>query len=267
MAGLSRYDGDTITVYKNSPDNPSSLSDNFVTSLYQDEQGRLWVGTKGGLSEKTNEIAEKLNAPKFRRSDLVTFVSVSQSASSLIMRGLQNAADLIDSFKQVAVDQASAQRRTHNLNKTCREIVATTAGKVRKAGHKIEVDIPIDIEVDGYPGAFGQVITNFIDTALLHAFEGVQGGQMLFNATWISTDRVQVKFSDNGAGILADNLKRIFDPFFTTKLGRGGSGLGLNISYNIVTSLLGGNINVESEIGQGATFIIELPLKAPVQRE
>ena len=90
---------------------------------------------------------------------------------------------------------------------------------------------------------------------------------MLFNATWISTDRVQVKFSDNGAGILEDNLKRIFDPFFTTKLWRGGSGLGLNISYNIVTSLLGGNINVESEIGQGATFIIELPLKAPVQRE
>ena len=136
MAGLSRYDGDTITVYKNSPDNPSSLSDNFVTSLYQDEQGRLWVGTKSALSEKTNEIAEKLNDPKFRRSDLVTFVSVSQSASSLIMRGLQNAADLIDSFKQVAVDRASAQRRTHNLNKTCREIVATTAGKVRKAGTK-----------------------------------------------------------------------------------------------------------------------------------
>ena len=58
VAGLSRDDGYTITVYKNSPDNPSSLSDNFVTSLYQDEQGRLWVGTKGALSEKTNEIAE-----------------------------------------------------------------------------------------------------------------------------------------------------------------------------------------------------------------
>jgi signal transduction histidine kinase len=221
--------------------------------------------TASALHERTNEMSQKLNDPKFRRSDLVAFVSICQDAASLIMRGLQSAADLINSFKQVAVDQTSAQRRVHNLDKTSHEIVATMASKVRKAGHGISIDVPPDINIDGYPGAFGQVITNFVDNALLHAFDGVRGGQMKLTAVRIGADRVRVQFSDNGAGIPESNLRRIFDPFYTTKLGQGGSGLGLNISYNIVTSLLGGDITVKSTPGSGTTFTLDLPLTAPAE--
>ena len=221
--------------------------------------------TASALQERTNEMAEKMNDPKFRRSDLVAFVNLSQDAASLIMRGLQSAADLINSFKQVAVDQTSAQRRLHNLQKTSQEIIATMASKLRKLGHSITVDVPADIEIDGYPGAFGQVITNFVDNAVLHAYDGRRGGQMHLHAARIGAERVRITFSDDGAGIAPGNVKRIFDPFFTTKLGRGGSGLGLNITYNIVTSLLGGDISVKSEIGLGTTFTVELPLTAPAE--
>ncbi len=219
--------------------------------------------TATALQERTNEMSTKMHTAQFRRSELVSFISLCQDAATLIVRGLQSAADLISSFKQVAVDQTSAQRRHHDLEQTTREIVATMASKVRKAGHTLVVDVPPGIEIDGYPGAYGQVITNLVDNALLHAYGDKRGGNMELSALRVTAQLARVQFRDDGVGIPQANLKRIFDPFYTTKLGQGGSGLGLNISYNIVTSLLGGEITVKSVEGQGTTFVINLPLIAP----
>jgi signal transduction histidine kinase len=142
------------------------------------------------------------------------------------------------------------------------EIVATMMSQVRKGGHTLESDIPPAIEMDSFPGPLGQVIINFINNAMLHAFDG-PGGVMQLSASTPSDGRVQIVFSDNGKGVAAEHLPRIFDPFFTTKLGQGGSGLGLNITYNIVTSLLGGHLRVESTLGQGTAFYVDLVLHAP----
>ncbi len=223
--------------------------------------------TATALQERTNEMSTMMHNAQFRRSDLISFVNLCQDAATLIVRGLQSAADLISSFKQVAVDQTSAQRRRHDLEQTTREIVATMASKVRKAGHTLIVDVPPGIEIDGYPGAYGQVITNLVDNALLHAYGDRRGGNMELSALRVSANLTRVQFRDDGVGIAQANLKRIFDPFYTTKLGQGGSGLGLNISYNIVTSLLGGEITVRSVEGQGTTFIIDLPLTAPQESD
>ncbi|MES2129581.1 MAG: two-component regulator propeller domain-containing protein [Pseudomonadota bacterium] len=211
------------------------------------------------LQQRTEEVAAKFDGTAIRRSDLAAFIGSAQEASGLIMRSLMSAADLVNSFKQVAVDQASAQRRRFNLEQASQEIVATMMNQVRKAGHVLELDIPSDIAMDSFPGPFGQVIINFINNALLHAFEKGQAGRMLLSATRLPDDRVQVEFHDNGVGIAPEHLARIFDPFFTTKMGQGGSGLGLNITYNIVTSLLKGHIRVTSAPGEGTTFIMDLP--------
>lgn len=125
------------------------------------------------------------------------------------------------------------------------------------------MDIPSGIVLDGYPGPYGQVLTNLINNATLHAFGSAQGGVMRLQAQVVRNTMVEVHFSDNGVGIAAEHLKRIFDPFFTTKLGQGGSGLGMSISYNIVTSLFGGELEVESTPGAGSCFILRLPLEAP----
>jgi ligand-binding sensor domain-containing protein/signal transduction histidine kinase len=215
------------------------------------------------LQEKTAEVVVKFDDQTIRKSDLASFIAASQEAAGLIMRSLRNAADLVNSFKQVAVDQASAQRRNFYLQQATQEIVATMMNQVRKAGHSLEVRVPGDIVLDSFPGPYGQVIINFVNNALLHAFHERSGGHMFVTASTPQPGRVLIEFRDDGGGIAPAYLQRIFDPFFTTKMGQGGSGLGLNITYNIITSLLGGSIRVESTVGEGTCFFVDLPLSAP----
>ncbi len=214
------------------------------------------------LQQKTLEIEAQMNGAGLRRSDLANYIADARKASELVMRGLNSAADLVNSFKQVAVDRTTEQRRMFNLQQVAHEIVATMMNRIRNANHAIEYDVPDGLAMDSYPGPFGQVIANFINNALLHAFEHKSHGRMKLAAAASGDSHVIITFSDNGSGIAPEHLKRIFDPFFTTKLGQGGSGLGLSISYNIVTSLLGGQISVVSG-PDGTTFTLDLPLTAP----
>ena len=219
------------------------------------------------LADKSDAIDEKIQGPGMKRSDLTNFINDTRHASTLIQRGLNSAVDLLHSFKQVAVDRTTANRRPFDLQQTCHEIVATMMNQIRKSGHGLHIDIVPGITLNSYPGPFGQVLTNLINNALLHAFDDQQQGDMWLSGQMLASGTVSIQFRDNGCGIAEPNLCRIFDPFFTTKLGRGGSGLGLSISYNIVTSLLKGNIRVQSTPGSGTTFLLELPLEAPDKTE
>ncbi|MBI3229265.1 MAG: GAF domain-containing protein [Burkholderiales bacterium] len=218
-----------------------------------------------GFQEQTDDIRLKLERQQLRHADLVQFLAEAQEASVLILRGLTSAADLVNSFKQVAVDRTTAQRRSFDLAQTCHEIVATMMSQIRNTGHQIELDIPTGIKLTSYPGPLGQVLTNLINNALLHAFEHTAKGHMLLSARQDAPGRVMIQFRDNGGGISAQHIKRIFDPFFTTKLGQGGTGLGLSISYNIVGSLLQGQLQVQSAVGKGTVFTLDIPLYTPEQ--
>ena len=214
------------------------------------------------LQEKTSDIAARFDAATLRRSDLADYMAASREAAGLIMRSLHNAAELVNSFRQVSVDQASVQRRRFDLAQACQEIAATMMNTVRLAGHQLALEVPPGIVMDSYPGPLGQVLINFVNNALLHAFEG-QRGNMLLAAALLDGGMVRIVFRDDGRGIAPEHLARIFDPFFTTRMGQGGTGLGLNITWNIVTTLLGGSVRVDSSPGQGTAFILELPLRAP----
>jgi signal transduction histidine kinase len=127
------------------------------------------------------------------------------------------------------------------------------------------IEIPEDITLDGYPGPYGQVLTNLVNNVLLHAYGDRSGGTIRLQARRLHPAQVEIRFSDDGMGIAAQNLARVFDPFFTTKLGQGGSGLGMSISYNIITSLFGGEFEVRSTPGEGTCFVMHVPLQAPQQ--
>lgn len=219
--------------------------------------------TSSTLREKTTSFITQLEQGGVRRSELSAYLNDAEHASQLIENGLTAAADLVSSFKQVAVDQASSKRRRYQLSRVCSDVIATMMAKIRQAGLEVELDIPSSIEMDSYPGPFDQVICNLVNNAILHGFEGQSGGQIKIAARLLPHAQVEIRFSDNGKGIPQENLNRIFDPFFTTKLGKGGSGLGLNIVHNIVTTLLGGQIRIESVRGEGAVFLLTLPLTAP----
>lgn len=219
--------------------------------------------TSSTLHAKTTEFAQKILDGGIRRSDLNNYLSAATHASELIEHGLKSAAELIASFKQVAVDQASSKRRRFHVNKVCHDVIATMMAKIRQAGLQISMDIPMQIEMDSFPGPFDQVICNLVDNAILHAFDGKNDGHIWITAALLDQGTIEIRFADNGVGIPEENMSRIFDPFFTTKLGQGGSGLGMNIVYNIVTDLLGGQIHIESEDNAGTCFVMQLPLVAP----
>lgn len=212
------------------------------------------------LQEQSVLFLRKLTENTVKRSDLNQFTATINNANELLLRNLMSASDLVSSFKQVSVDQTSQKRRLFNLRKTTLEVIRTLHNLIHKHGHTLDIDIPDDIEFNSFPGPYGQVLTNFINNAILHAFENRENGKMLLRAHKTPDNQVQVIFSDNGKGIEAQDLRRIFDPFFTTKLGRGGSGLGLSIVHNLVTTIMHGSIAVDSAPGMGTRFTLNLPL-------
>lgn len=218
------------------------------------------------LSSRTEEFVKECEQ-NLRKSDLLDYIDHANQACLLLERSLVRAADLINSFKRVAADQTSSQRRPFDLRETLLEIASTLRPSFKKSGHELILEIPPGIEMESYPGPLGQVIGNLINNALLHAFDDLQNGNMRLSVSReAEQDQVRIVFCDDGAGIPAASLNRIYDPFFTTKLGAGGSGLGLNIVHNIVTGILAGEIEVSSAPGHGTRFQIRLPRVAPCQK-
>ncbi|TXI91450.1 MAG: hypothetical protein E6Q34_07230 [Burkholderiaceae bacterium] len=219
--------------------------------------------TASSLDEITGVFVEEVRTGTVRRSRLDAYAEKAKTACELLIRNLANAADLITSFKQIAVDQTSDQRRQFELKPMVKEILFTLSNRLRRDEHEVHIDISDDIQMDSFPGPLGQVLTNLVMNAVIHGFENQRGGSIVLRGRKLDANRVHIQMLDNGHGIQAEHLQRVFEPFFTTKMGQGGSGLGLHITYNIVTGVLGGSITVESVLGKGTHFDIIVPLCAP----
>jgi signal transduction histidine kinase/ligand-binding sensor domain-containing protein len=219
------------------------------------------------LQEQCLALRSAVDEGRLKRSDLDQFLVTLFEASGLIVRSIGRAHELVSSFKQVAVDRSSSQRRSFDLAVVAREALDMLAPSLRHAAWRVELAIPKGIVLESYPGAIGQIMTNMVNNAALHAFPEGQEGLLRIDAEVLEqTGEVLVRFSDDGDGMEEDICRRVFDPFFTTRMGRGGTGLGLNIVYNLVTQLLGGTISVQSAPGAGTCFEIILPLVAPTGR-
>ncbi|WP_394126486.1 ATP-binding protein [Vibrio hepatarius] len=201
-----------------------------------------------------------------RRSVLDSYIEQSSDSADSIERNLRRAAELISSFKQVAVDQSSYQRRPFVLDEILHEIKVTMSPNLSKNQITFNEECEANIQMDSYPGPLTQVLMNLLSNAIVHAFSEQTDKTVTIRGQLID-DQAVLTITDNGQGIEQEHLQKIFDPFFTTRLGQGGSGLGLNIVYNLVTGLLGGAINVTSELNVGTCFTLTLPLEAPHEVE
>ncbi len=215
------------------------------------------------LRDKSVQFERDTAAQTLRRSQLDDYVAMNVKAAELVMHNLTQAAELVSSFKQVAVDQTSAKRRVFDLHETLDEVLSTLKVLVKHRPVTLRVEIDAGLRMDSYPGPLGQVVTNLFSNALEHAFAPGTPGTLTLHARAGEAGRVVLDFADDGRGIDAADLPKIFDPFFTTRLGQGGSGLGLHIVHNIVTGVLGGRIAVDSRPGAGTRFTLDLPLVAP----
>lgn len=216
------------------------------------------------LSDRTNQIEQIFQHGKVRRADLAGYIDAVREVTGVLDRNLDRAAQLVSSFKQVAVDQMTEEHRSFLLRAYLEEVVQSLSANLRKAGVQAIVDCPDDIVIEGMPGSLSHIVTNLTINAIVHAFEPGKGGVVCIEATALTEGQLELRFSDDGRGIPPDLQSKIFEPFFTTARARGSTGLGLHIVYNLVTQRLKGRIWMNSVEGRGTTFIIHFPRTQPI---
>lgn len=215
------------------------------------------------IDERCRELAGRLQSGQIKRSDLVAFTESAGESSRIVGKNLDRAAELVRNFKQVSVDRTSDGRRVFKLHDYLAALLDSLSPAWKRRPLKVSIDCPANITLDSFPGPLGQVVTNLVQNALLHAFEPEQSGQIRLLARPLDADRVELVVQDDGAGADAEVLRRMFDPFYTTRRNRGGTGLGLAIAFNIVTAKLGGSLTARSTPGQGMRFEMVIPRVAP----
>jgi len=210
------------------------------------------------LEEAAEHLKSAFAAGTMKKSDLNAFIDTTEQSTRMICSNLQRAADLIGSFKQVAVDQSSEEKRKFHLSPYLEEILMSLHPQLKKTRHQVAITCNANIELDSYPGALSQVVTNLIMNSLIHGFEKQEEGNIRLSVSE-SANSIELEYSDNGCGMDSKTLAKIFDPFFTTKRGSGGSGLGMNILYNLIIQTLEGTVSCTSQPGKGAKFLIDIP--------
>ena len=212
------------------------------------------------LGEEVGRIRTLFEESRIRRSDFQEFLDVAWESTRMILSNVERATGLIQSFKQVASDQASGERRPFDLAAYVDEVLLSLRPRLRRTRVTVELDISTGLIVDGYPGAFAQVLSNLIINALVHAYDEGDTGRILLSAREQPDGWIEMHYADDGKGIPTDIRPRIFEPFFTTKRGMGASGLGLSICANIMTGTMRGSIALEDGGGSGTRFLLRFPV-------
>ena len=215
------------------------------------------------LSQRCDGFAAELNEGQLRRSRLLEFVDGTREAADQLVANLQRAGELVQSFKQVAVDRSHERRRRFDLHELTQQIISSLRPGLKKADLTLTASIEPGIVLDSYAGAYGQVLTNLVLNAATHGFPSGRPGTVRIEARRSGPSHIEILFSDDGSGMADEVQRRAFEPFFTTRRDKGGTGLGLHIVYNLVTRRLGGRIALTSTGGRGTTFRMTIPLTAP----
>lgn len=210
------------------------------------------------LDVKTAEIKKRFNAGTLRKSDLEKYLALTEEVSNSILINMERAAELISSFKQVAVDQSNQTRRVFKVKDYLGEILLSLGPKLNKTGYTVEIDCDPDLEMDSYPGAVSQIMNNLIMNSLIHGFENLEQGEIRIIVK-DEQDQIHIRYSDNGSGMSPETLSKTFDPFYTTRRGKEGTGLGMSIVYNLATQTMNGKIDCDSSPGNGICLTLSLP--------
>jgi signal transduction histidine kinase len=211
------------------------------------------------LSDEANKINEKYKSDLMTREDFDEFLGCSLQTAEMILSNLKRATELVKSFKLVAVDQTAEDQRVFTVSAYVEDVLVTLNPRLKQTSHIIKVTGDTALDINSYPGAFSQIITNLIMNSVIHAYKKDETGHIAIDIQRDS-DQLVLTYSDDGQGVSEETLAKIFDPFFTTKRGLGGSGLGMHIVYNLVTQKLRGLIKCESTLGEGIKFIVTIPL-------
>lgn len=216
------------------------------------------VVTSASLLTRDTKILRLAYENGLSEEELEDYLTTAEQSALLIETNATRAADLIQSFKQVAVDQTAGEQRQINLRDYLGETLTSLTPSLKKAATMVQVSGADDLVVTTYPGALAQIVTNLVLNSLIHGFDNRAAGQIHINVA-ARNDQIVLSYADNGKGIPPELRSKVFEPFFTTRRNQGGSGLGLHILYNLVTRTLGGSVRIGASGDGGALFIIEFP--------
>jgi signal transduction histidine kinase len=205
----------------------------------------------------TDSLIKQFETDTLKKSDLESYIKDSNEAGKIILTNLTRAAELIRSFKQIAVDQTHDSHRIINVKTYTEECLLSLKPLLKKFQHQVEIICPDNIRINCHPGQYSQIITNLFVNAMRHAYAQGESGHLKLEVHQ-ADELCHFHFSDDGKGIPEADLDKIFDPFFTTARNEGGSGLGLSTIYNIITQNMGGSLRCESIFGQGTSFYFDI---------
>lgn len=215
----------------------------------------IGVTAASHLIDISGELTEAVRNDTLTPEKQECFLEDLHEASNIILNNLNRASKLIQSFKQLSVDQSGEPKREFEAGAYLEEILQSVSPTIKKTKIRISTSCPEPITITGYPGAFAQIITNLVMNSLTHAFLPDEAGNIDIALESRGTS-IAILFSDDGAGMSPDVLARIYEPFFTTRRHEGGTGLGLSIVYSLVTQKLGGTIVCASEPKKGTKYTI-----------
>jgi signal transduction histidine kinase len=217
----------------------------------------LCITTHSFIKDLFKDMNQRFESGNISKQNFTDFMHSMEESVDILSKNLQRAAKLVKSFKHVSEDQAGEALRRFNLAGYLQEILSTLHPKLKMTQHKVNIRCPDDIEIDGYPGALSQVITNLVMNSLLHGFEEINDGTITIEAE-LRNDQVEILYADDGKGLNKEAQTKIFEPFYTTKRGFGGTGLGMHLVYNLVHQTLQGSIQLQ-QASQGCAFMIVIP--------
>jgi C4-dicarboxylate-specific signal transduction histidine kinase len=210
------------------------------------------------FSDMTKKLKKDYEDENLSEEEFKNYIEIAYNLAHTIRLNLEKTAQLVKSFKQVAVDQSIEEKREINLQKYIEEVVLSLHNRLKQSKVNVEVDCPKALKMSTYPGDISQILTNLIMNSLMHGFDKTMQGTIHITVS-SSENEITLIYQDNGKGIKKEYLKKIYEPFFTTNREGGGTGLGLNIIYSLVNKKLNGTIACKSEEGHGVEFTIILP--------
>jgi signal transduction histidine kinase len=217
-----------------------------------------------GITASSFLVSESQKMLKHVQEDSLThhlfveFLDDLNQSALLIQSNLERAGELIQSFKQVAVDQSSELRRTINLRHYLSEVIQSLYPQWKK--HTVTLEGSLEENLYTYPGDWSQILTNLIVNSVRHGFKDIPKGGMILIRIYAENGMIVLDYRDNGCGMTKEQSSHVFEPFFTTARGRGGTGLGMNIVYNLVTLKMKGSILCLPMEVPGAAFHIRVPI-------
>ena len=211
------------------------------------------------LSYLINALNEKFTSKTVTNTYMREFLANAEKGTEISLFNLARAADVISNFKLIAVDQSSDILRTVELKAYLNEILLSLHPKLKNLQHTIHIECDEGLQAYCRAGALVQIITNLIMNSIIHGFENMQQGKISI-VVKAKGNRIHLCYADNGSGIPKEAINKLFEPFYTTKRGKGGSGLGAHLVYNLVTQGLNGTIVASSTMGMGLKYDIEFPI-------